>query len=124
MKTNRAQSATSLPKAPREDADNRFAKYMVMMGIRIACFIAMAVVTPYGWYTFVFAAGAIFLPYLAVIVANVGQDAADTTAISPERAIEAPRPAPAAAAAGPDAPVVIRIAETPRLDARDRDDRS
>ncbi|MDU0345821.1 DUF3099 domain-containing protein [Microbacterium sp. KSW2-29] len=123
MKTNRAaQSATSLPKAPREDADSRFAKYMVMMGIRIACFIAMAVVTPYGWYTFVFAAGAIFLPYLAVIVANVGQDAADTTAISPERAIEAPRPAPAAAAAAPDGPVVIRIAETPRLDAP-RDDR-
>ncbi|MFN3950044.1 DUF3099 domain-containing protein [Microbacterium sp.] len=124
MKTNRAQSATSLPKAPREDADTRFTKYMVMMGIRIACFIAMAVVTPYGWYTFVFAAGAIFLPYLAVIVANVGQDAADTTAISPERAIEAPRPAPAAAAAAaPDAPLVIRIAETPRLDAP-RDDRS
>ncbi len=95
---------------------------MVMMGIRIACFIAMAVVTPYGWYTFVFAAGAIFLPYLAVIVANVGQDAADTTAISPERAIEAPRPAPAPAAAAPDGPVVIRIAETPRLGAP-RDER-
>lgn len=117
MKTNRAaQSATSLPKAPREDADSRFAKYMVMMGIRIACFIAMAVVQPYGWYTFVFAAGAIFLPYLAVIVANVGQDAAQTTAINPERAIEAPRPA-APTVATSDEPLVIRIAETPRLDA-------
>jgi hypothetical protein len=116
VKTNRAQSATSLPKAPREDADNRFAKYMVMMGIRIACFIAMAVVQPYGWYTFVFAAGAIFLPYLAVIVANVGQDAAQTTAINPERAIEAPRPAAPTVAAS-DEPLVIRIAETPRLDA-------
>ncbi|MDT0118233.1 DUF3099 domain-containing protein [Microbacterium sp. PRF11] len=123
MKTShRAQSATSLPKAPREDADNRFAKYMVMMGIRIACFIAMAVVQPYGWYTFVFAAGAIFLPYLAVIVANVGQDAARTTAVNPERALEAPRPAPAAAAAS-DEPLVIRISETPRIDPP-RDDRS
>lgn len=94
---------------------------MVMMGIRIACFIAMALITPYGWYTFVFAFGAIFLPYLAVIVANVGQDAAPSTAIAPERAIEAPvaaAPAPAA-----DAPLVIRIAETPRLDPP-RDDRS
>ncbi|MDQ1136535.1 hypothetical protein QE410_001334 [Microbacterium sp. SORGH_AS 1204] len=115
MKTNRAQSATSLPTAPREDADGRFAKYMLMMGIRIACFIAMAVVTPYGWYTFVFAAGAIFLPYIAVIVANVGQDAAETTRIDPERAIEAPRAAPTAPTAS-DAPVVIRIAETPRID--------
>lgn len=123
MKTNRAQSATSLPKAPREDADGRFAKYMLMMGIRIGCFLAMAVITPYGWYTFVFAAGAIFLPYVAVILANVGQDAPETTAINPERAIEAPRPAPTAAATDPDAPLVIRIAETPRIDPP-RDDRS
>jgi hypothetical protein len=94
---------------------------MVMMGIRIACFIAMAVVTPYGWYTFVFAAGAIFLPYLAVIVANVGQDAEVSSAVNPERMIEAAQPAPAAAA--PDAPTVIRIAETPRLE-QPRDDRS
>ncbi|PNW08784.1 DUF3099 domain-containing protein [Microbacterium testaceum] len=123
MKTSHtAQSATSLPKAPREDADSRFTKYMVMMGIRIACFIAMAVITPYGWYTFVFAAGAIFLPYLAVIVANVGADQGSTEAIAPERALEAPSatPAPAASAEGP---LVIRIAETPRLDSP-RDDRS
>ncbi|REC96805.1 hypothetical protein DEU35_3285 [Microbacterium sp. AG157] len=123
MKTSHtAQSATSLPKAPREDADSRFTKYMVMMGIRIACFIAMAVITPYGWYTFVFAAGAIFLPYLAVIVANVAADQGSTEAIAPERALEAPSatPAPAAAAEGP---LVIRIAETPRLDSP-RDDRS
>lgn len=120
--SHRAQSATSLPQAPRDDADNRFAKYMVMMGIRIACFIAMAVVTPYGWYTFVFAAGAIFLPYLAVIVANVGQDASDRTVINPERAIEAPVK-PAATAAPAEGPMVIRIAETPRQ-SPPRDDRS
>jgi len=119
--SQRAQSATSLPQAPREDAGSRFTKYMVMMGIRIACFVLMAVVQPYGWYTFVFAAGAIFLPYLAVIVANVGADAQPTTAEAPERSIEArPAPAPAAETA---APPVIRIAETPRLDAP-RDDRS
>ena len=94
---------------------------MVMMGIRIACFIAMAVVTPYGWYTFVFAAGAIFLPYLAVIVANVGQDAEVSSAVNPERMIEAAPPAAPAAAA--ETPTVIRIAETPRLE-QPRDDRS
>ncbi|MCT2087155.1 DUF3099 domain-containing protein [Microbacterium enclense] len=122
MKTSpRAQSATSLPQAPREDAGSRFTKYMVMMGIRIACFVAMAVVTPYGWYTFVFAAGAIFLPYLAVIVANVGQDAEVSAAVNPERMIEAAPSAPVAPAA--EAPNVIRIAETPRLE-QPRDDRS
>jgi len=123
--SQRALSATSLPQAPREDAGSRFTKYMVMMGIRIACFVLMAVVHPYGWYTFVFAAGAIFLPYLAVIVANVGADVGARTAEAPERALEAPAttaPTPPAAA-----PTVIRIAETPRLDApRDspRDDAS
>ncbi|WZH36629.1 MAG: DUF3099 domain-containing protein [Microbacterium enclense] len=122
MKTSqRAQSATSLPQAPREDAGSRFTKYMVMMGIRIACFVLMAVVHPYGWYTFVFAAGAIFLPYLAVIVANVGADAQSPTAEAPERTIEA-RPA-TEPVSEPAAPTVIRIAETPRLDAP-RDDRS
>ena len=95
---------------------------MVMMGVRIACFIAMAVITPYGWYTFVFAAGAIFLPYLAVIVANVGEDATRTTAENPERMLEAPRPASPAAATPAGDPMVIRIAETPRLQPP-RDDR-
>ncbi|MGC0370979.1 DUF3099 domain-containing protein [Microbacterium sp. SLBN-111] len=122
MKTSpRAQSATSLPQAPGDDAGSRFAKYMVMMGIRVACFAAMALVTPYGWYTFVFAAGAIFLPYLAVVVANVGQDAKVPEAVNPERMIEAAPTTPAAPAA--EAPTVIRIAETPRLE-QPRDDRS
>ncbi|MDF2046332.1 MULTISPECIES: DUF3099 domain-containing protein [Microbacterium] len=122
MKTSsRAQSATSLPQAPREDAGSRFTKYMVMMGIRIACFVLMAVVQPYGWYTFVFAAGAIFLPYLAVIVANVGADVGARAAEAPERSLEAS--APAAPTPAPAAPTVIRIAETSRLDAA-RDDRS
>ncbi|MEV7769922.1 DUF3099 domain-containing protein [Microbacterium sp. NPDC086615] len=119
--SSRAQSATSLPQAPREDAGSRFTKYMVMMGIRIACFVLMAVVQPYGWYTFVFAAGAIFLPYLAVIVANVGADVGARAAEAPERSLEAS--APAAPTPAPAAPTVIRIAETSRLDAA-RDDRS
>lgn len=94
---------------------------MVMMGVRLACFAAMFLVTPYGWYTFVFAVGAIFLPYLAVIVANVGQDAETVDAVNPERMIEAAPSAPAAPASA--APTVIRIAETPRLE-QPRDERS
>ncbi|SIR59771.1 DUF3099 domain-containing protein [Microbacterium sp. RURRCA19A] len=122
MKTSpRAQSATSLPQAPGDDAGSRFTKYMVMMGIRLACFAAMFLITPYGWYTFVFAAGAIFLPYLAVIVANVGQDADVVDAVAPERMIEAAPSTPAVDDS--DAPTVIRIAETPRLE-QPRDERS
>ncbi len=122
MKTSpHAQSATSLPQAPRDDAGSRITKYLVMMGIRLACFVAMALVTPYGWYTFVFAAGAIFLPYLAVIVANISQGGDVTAAVNPERTLEStPSAAPASAS---DEPTVLRISETPRLDTP-RDDRS
>jgi hypothetical protein len=113
-----AQSATSLPQAPTDDAGSRFAKYAITMAVRMACFIAMVLITPYGWYTWVLGAGAIFLPYIAVIIANVGADVRRTGVVSPERAIEAPS-APAASAPVRDAPTVIRIAETPRLPAGD-----
>ena len=77
------QSATSLPRAPRDDAHARSTKYLVMMAVRIACFGAMVLVTPYGWYTWAFAAGAVLLPYVAVVIANVGQDLRAGTAEAP-----------------------------------------
>jgi hypothetical protein len=85
------------------------------MAVRIACFLLMAFVTPYGWYTWVFAAGAIFLPYVAVVLANVGMDAHAPRAENPERALPAPAPRAAASSAmPPSTPGVIRISETPR----------
>lgn len=44
-------------------------KYTIMMGIRVACIFALLFAQ--GWWILVFAAGAIFLPYFAVVVANV-----------------------------------------------------
>ncbi|MFT4212797.1 MAG: DUF3099 domain-containing protein [Microbacterium sp.] len=116
MKTSaQPQSATSLPRAPREDERARFVKYMAMMAVRIACFLLMVLVTPYGWYTWVFGAGAVVLPYIAVVIANVGEDVSSTGAESPERTLDgavspdAPRPDPAQ-------PGVIRIHESPRTE--------
>lgn len=85
------------------------------MGIRIACFILMVVITPYGWYTWIFAAGAIFLPYIAVVMANVGSDTTSVEAVHPERALEATAP-PRAPRAASGIPGVIRIEETRRID--------
>jgi len=107
VKNTAAQSATSLPRAPRDDAHTRMTKYFTMMAIRVACFILMVVVTPYGWYTWLFAVGACFLPYVAVVVANVAAAPA-RRAVPPERAI-APAPPPASA---PESSGVIRIHET------------
>jgi hypothetical protein len=83
---------------------------MITMGIRVACFVAMVLITPYGWYTWVLAIGAVFLPYVAVVIANVGQGDQPVAAVSPERTLQAP--APVAEETQP-APRVIRISETP-----------
>ena len=58
----------------------------------------MVVITPYGWYTWVFGAAAIFLPYIAVVTANVSQNVRPTAPESPERALPA---APARGRADP-----------------------
>lgn len=44
-------------------------KYTIAMSIRVACIFAMLFAQ--GWWLVVFAAGAIFLPYVAVVLANV-----------------------------------------------------
>ena len=83
-----------------------------MMAIRVACFVLMVVVQPYGWYTWLFAVGAIFLPYVAVVVANVAAAPAER-AVPPERALEAPRVEPVDTGLSPAVPDVIRLQETP-----------
>lgn len=100
--SHRPQSATSLPRAPRDEAAARSRKYLIMMAVRIVCFILMVVITPYGWYTWVFGLAAVFLPYIAVVTANVAQDVRSTGPETP------------AARALPSAP------ETPPVVAQDR----
>lgn len=51
-----------------DDLDARMAKYLVSMLIRTICVVLVLVVD--GWLRWVFAAGAVCLPYVAVIVAN------------------------------------------------------
>jgi hypothetical protein len=105
--SSHAPSATSLPRAPRDDVDARSIRYLVTMGIRVVCFVLMVVITPYGWYTWVFGAAAIFLPYIAVVSANVGQEGRRNRREDPEAAL------PAAPSAPPTPESrVIRIEET------------
>ncbi len=51
-----------------DDLDARMAKYLVSMLVRTMCVVLVLVVD--GWLRWVFAAGAVCLPYVAVIVAN------------------------------------------------------
>jgi hypothetical protein len=84
------------------------------MGIRIVCLVAMVAITPYGWYTWVLAAGAVFLPWIAVVIANVGEEGPGAAPENPERMLEGP--GPVATEAAEASPAVIRIAETPAVE--------
>jgi hypothetical protein len=79
-----------------------------MMGVRVVCFVLMVVITPYGWYTWVLGAAAVFLPYIAVVLANVSHAGGDSRAENPERALPAsPTPRPDS-----ESHPVLRIEET------------
>ena len=91
------------------------------MGIRIACFLLMVLIQPYGWWTWVLAAGAIFLPYIAVVRANAGEESDARTVESPELSLDAPS---GNAVQDDAAPTVIRLTATrpdapPSSDTRD-----
>lgn len=105
-------------------------RYLIMMGVRILCFILMVFIQPYGWYTWVLGAAAVFLPYIAVVIANVDSDVAPPPMENPERMLPA-----APSEARHEAPGVIRVEESrapgiapapaPRPDDRpDPDDRA
>lgn len=59
---------TDAATAHSDDLDSRITKYLVSMFIRTLCVLLVFVVD--GWLRWVFAAGAIALPYVAVILAN------------------------------------------------------
>lgn len=65
-------SLTNLPLSPDDERRRRMIKYSVAMGVRLICLFA-AVLVP-GWWAAIPLAGAIFLPYFAVIIANVSTD--------------------------------------------------
>ena len=74
----------------------RMIKYSVSMGIRIVCLGLLFVV--HGWLLWVVIAGAVVLPYFAVIIANAGSDTRNMTASEsmidtlPPPQLEAPTP--------------------------------
>lgn len=62
---------TALPVSPSDDQRRRFITYTVTMAIRVACIIACLFAT--GWWQLLLLAGAVVLPYIAVVLANVSR---------------------------------------------------
>ena len=86
------QSVTSLNSSPEEERRRRIRGYVIAMLVRFACIILGVVVTgPLMWLCF---AGAIFLPYFAVVFANSVGDTIKTKATKVTHttpAVEAPK---------------------------------
>lgn len=64
----KAQSVTSIGQSPEDERKSRMIKYTIAMTVRVVCIVLAMVVQ--GWLMWVCFAGAIFLPYFAVVIAN------------------------------------------------------
>jgi uncharacterized membrane protein YdbT with pleckstrin-like domain len=64
------QSITALPESPEVDRRRRMVRYAIAMSIRVVCIIACLFVQ--GWWLLLPIIGAVVLPYVAVVLANVG----------------------------------------------------
>ena len=62
---------TTLPQNPDADRHSRMIQYAVAMGIRLVCFGLIFVVP--GWWRLIPLAGALFIPYFAVVIANAAK---------------------------------------------------
>ena len=67
-------SITDAAAAHSDDMRDRMVKYALAMGIRLVCLILIFVVD--GWFKIIAVAGAVFLPWIAVVIAN-GSDKAE-----------------------------------------------
>jgi len=63
---------TDAPTSQTDDIGIRYRKYVVSMLIRTACFLLFVFIQ--HWTRWIFVAGAVFLPYIAVVLANAGRE--------------------------------------------------
>jgi hypothetical protein len=64
----KAQSITTVSESPDDERKSRMLKYTLAMTIRVVCIVVAMFVE--GWLMWLAFAGAIFLPYFAVVLAN------------------------------------------------------
>ena len=60
---------TTAATSRQADISTRQRRYVISMAIRTLCFLGAVVVGP-GWLRWVLVAGAVLLPYVAVVMAN------------------------------------------------------
>jgi hypothetical protein len=106
-----AHLVTEARRPRSEDIAYRERRYLIMMGIRVVCFVvAIAVYAAgAGWYAAIPVVGALVIPYFAVVFANGGREPTSTRGFRayepnlPER-YSPPGPASPGGSAGPGQP--------------------
>ncbi len=75
-----AHLVTEARRSRSADIAYRERRYLLMMGIRVLCFLAAVIVYVQGggWLTAIPAVGAVALPYFAVVFANGGREPTST----------------------------------------------
>ncbi|MBH0009356.1 DUF3099 domain-containing protein [Salinibacterium sp. SWN1162] len=66
---NTPESITSLPERPDDERRRRVINYSIAMAIRVVCVLLCVFVR--GWWLVLPVLGAVVLPYVAVVLANV-----------------------------------------------------
>ena len=59
---------TTAPESPDQELAHRQKRYVISMSIRMVCFVGAILAD--GWLRWVLVAGALVLPYVAVVMAN------------------------------------------------------
>lgn len=78
----RSASITDLPLSPDEDRQRRFRTYLILMLVRVAA-LGVFFVVP-DWWKLIPAFFAVFIPYVAVVIANqVGSSAPEPGLVAP-----------------------------------------
>jgi Flp pilus assembly protein TadB len=72
---------TTASAGARADIASRQKRYVITMGVRTLCFAVVACLAIWhvgpGWLPWIFVVGAVFLPYVAVVMANAADTKSD-----------------------------------------------
>ncbi len=82
---DQAHLVTDARQSRSADIAHRERRYLLMMGLRLACFLlaGLLIWLRAGWLAAIPAVGAIVLPYFAVVVANAGRRTDQETGFRP-----------------------------------------
>ena len=80
-----AHLVTEAQRSKSADISYRERRYLIMMAIRVVCFVVAVIVFANGggWLTAIPAVGAIAIPYFAVVFANGGREPTSTRGFRP-----------------------------------------